>query len=150
MANLTASIIIKPTAALNRGDTSVFSSWVCIANSAGSFQRHLTTTLNLETRLVTLSEYITGTLTKKFGEISIYNQHVGFKFGSASNSNSMSPWVIACEPTLEPLCETTPLHEYFSYGLCNSSRAHAEALAAHRAGKEIASEYSSDYNPASS
>jgi hypothetical protein len=45
MANLTASIIIKPTAALNRGDTSVFSSWVCIANSAGSFQRHLTTTL---------------------------------------------------------------------------------------------------------
>jgi hypothetical protein len=40
----------------------------------------------------------------------------------------------------------TPLHEHFPYGLCNSSRAHAEALATHRAGKEIASEYSSDSN----
>jgi hypothetical protein len=47
------------------------------------------------------------------------------------------------------LCETTPLHEHFPYGLCNSSRAHAEALAARRAGKEITSEYSSDYNPVS-
>jgi hypothetical protein len=44
----------------------------------------------------------------------------------------------------------TPLHEHFPYGLYNSSRAYAEALAAHRAGKEIASEYSSDSNPASS
>jgi hypothetical protein len=37
MANSTASIIIKPIAALNRGDTFVFGSWVCIADSAGSF-----------------------------------------------------------------------------------------------------------------
>jgi predicted RecA/RadA family phage recombinase len=37
MANSTASIIIKPTAALNCGDTFVFGSWVCIANGAGSF-----------------------------------------------------------------------------------------------------------------
>jgi hypothetical protein len=43
----------------------------------------------------------------------------------------------------------TPLHKNFPYGLCNSSRAHAEALAAHRASKEITSEYSSDSNPAS-
>jgi hypothetical protein len=42
-----------------------------------------------------------------------------------------------------------PLHEHFPYGLCNSSRAHAEALTAHQAGKEIASEYSSDSNLAS-
>jgi hypothetical protein len=61
----------------------------------------------------------------------------------------MSPWIIACEPTPEPSCETTPLHEHFLYGLCNSSRAHVEALAARRAGKEIASEYSSDSNRAS-
>jgi hypothetical protein len=38
------------------------------------------------------------------------------------------------------------LHEHFPYGLCNSSRAHAEALAARRADKEIVSEYSSDSN----
>jgi hypothetical protein len=44
------------------------------------------------------------------------------------------------------LCETTPQHEHFPYGLCNSSRAHTEALAARRAGKKIASEYSSDSN----
>jgi hypothetical protein len=43
-----------------------------------------------------------------------------------------------------------PLHEHFPYGLCNSSRAHTEALAAHRVGKEIASEYYSDSNPTSS
>jgi hypothetical protein len=41
-----------------------------------------------------------------------------------------------------------PLHDHFPYGLCSSSRAHAEALAARQAGKEIASEYSSDSNPA--
>jgi hypothetical protein len=37
MANSTASIIIKPTAALNLGDTFVFSSWACIPDGAGSF-----------------------------------------------------------------------------------------------------------------
>jgi hypothetical protein len=37
MANSTASIIIKPTTALNRGDTFVFGSWVCIIDGAGSF-----------------------------------------------------------------------------------------------------------------
>jgi hypothetical protein len=41
------------------------------------------------------------------------------------------------------------LHDHFPYGLCNASRAHAEALSAHRAGKEIASEYNSDSNPVS-
>jgi hypothetical protein len=44
----------------------------------------------------------------------------------------------------------TPLHEHFPYGLCNASRAHAEALSARRARKEIVSEYNSDSNPVSS
>jgi hypothetical protein len=79
----------------------------------------------------------------------LYNQATDFESRSTSNSNSTSPWVIACEPASEPSCETIPLHEHFPYDLCNSSRAHAAALAAHRAGKEIASEYSSDSNPAS-
>jgi hypothetical protein len=38
------------------------------------------------------------------------------------------------------------LLEHFPYGLCNSSRAHAEALTARRPDKEIVSEYSSDSN----
>jgi hypothetical protein len=46
---------------------------------------------------VTLPEVITGDLTGKFGEISLYNQHADFESGSASNSNSTSPWVTACE-----------------------------------------------------
>jgi hypothetical protein len=76
MANSLALIIIKPTVALNRGDTFVFSSWVCTADSAGSFQLYLTMMPNLKTGLVTLPEVITGTLAEKFGDISLYNQHV--------------------------------------------------------------------------
>jgi hypothetical protein len=106
-------------------------------------------TLNLRTRLVTLPEVIMGDLTGKFSEISLYNQHADFKFGSASNSNSTSPRAIACEPTIEPSCADFPLHEHFPYDLCNASRAHAKALTARRAGKEIVSDYTSDSNPGS-
>jgi hypothetical protein len=143
MANSTAST------ALNCDDTFVFGSWVCTADGAGSFQRHLTMTPNPRTGLVTLPEVITGNLTGKFGEISLYNQHADFESGSASNSNSTSPWAIACEPATEPSCADAPLHEHFPYGICNASRAHAEALAARRADKEIVSDYSSDSNPTS-
>jgi hypothetical protein len=41
------------------------------------------------------------------------------------------------------------LTSHFPYGLCNASRAHAEALIARRAGKEIVSNYTSDTNPTS-
>jgi hypothetical protein len=95
---------------------------------------------------VTLPEVVTGDLTGKFGEISLYNQHADFELGSASNSNSTSPWAIACEPAARPSCADSPLHEHFPYGLCNVSRAHAKALTARRAGKEIVSEYNSDSN----
>jgi hypothetical protein len=149
MANLTTSILIKPTVAFNRGDTFVFGSWVCVADGAGSFQRCLTMTPNLKTGLVTFPEVITGTLAGKFCEISLYNQHADFEYESASNSNSTSPWVIACEPATEPTCEDAPLHECFPYGLGNASRAHVEAFVACRAGKEIIPDYSSDSNPAS-
>jgi hypothetical protein len=90
-----------------------------------------------------------GTLAEKFDETSRYTQVADFEPGSSSNSNSASPWVIAGEPALEPSCETIALHEHFPYGLYKSSRAHAEALVARWAGKEIASEYSSDSNPTS-
>jgi hypothetical protein len=147
MANSTASISIMPTVAFNRGDTFVFRSWVCTADGAGSFQRHLTMTPNPSTGLVTLPEVITGELTGKFGKISLYNQHADFEFGSASNSNSTSLWAIACEPATEPSCVDFPLHENFPYSLCNASKAHAEALTARRAGKEIVSDYTSVSNP---
>jgi hypothetical protein len=147
MANSMASIFIKPTVAFNRGDTFVFGSWVCTADGAGSFQRRLTMPPNPKTGLVTLPEVVMGNLAGKFGEILLYNQHADFELGSASNSNSTSLWAIACESAIEPSCADSPLHEHFSYGLCNASRAHAEALSARRAGKEIISEYNSDSNP---
>jgi hypothetical protein len=86
---------------------------------------------------------------RKFGEISLFNQHANFESGSASNSNSTSPWVTASESATEPSCVDTPLHEHFPFGLYNASRAHAEALIARWAGKEIVSDYASDSNSSS-
>jgi hypothetical protein len=106
-------------------------------------------TPNPSTGLVTLPEVVTGELAGKFGEISLYNQHADFELGSDSNSNSRSPWTIACEPAIEPSCADSPLHEHFPYGLYNASKAHAKALTARRAGKEIVSDYTSDSNPVS-
>jgi hypothetical protein len=79
---------------------------------------------------VTLPEVVKGDLVEKFGEISLYNQHTDFEFGPASNSNSMSPWAIVCEPATQPLCADSPLHEHFPYCRCNTSKAHAKALSA--------------------
>jgi hypothetical protein len=149
MANSTASIFIKPTVAFNRSDTFVFGSWVCTADGTGSFHRCLTMPPNPKTSVVTLPESVTGDLAEKFGKISLYNQHTDFELGYASNSNSTPLWAIACEPAIGPLCADSPLHEHFPYGLCNASRAHAEALSARRAGKGIVSEYNSDSNPVS-
>jgi hypothetical protein len=149
MANSTASALIKPTVSFNRGDTFAFGSWVCTIDGARSFQRRLTMTLNPRTGLVTLFEVIPGDLAGKFGEILLYNLHDDFEFGSASNSNSTSPWAIACEPATEPSCADFALHEHYSYGLCNASKAHAKALTTRWAGKEVVSDYTSDSNPGS-
>jgi hypothetical protein len=51
---------------------------------------------------VTLPEVVTGKLAGKFGKISLFNQHADFELGSASNSNSMSPWAVACESAAQP------------------------------------------------
>jgi hypothetical protein len=87
MANSTASDFIKPIVAVNRSNTFVFGSWVCTAGGAGSFQRCFTMTPNPSTGLMTLPEVVTGELTGKFGEISLYNQYPDFELGSDSNSN---------------------------------------------------------------
>jgi hypothetical protein len=149
MVNSTALIPIKPIVAFNQSGTFVFGSWVCTTDGAGSFQRRLTMTPNPSTGLVTLPEVVMGELAGKFGEISLYNQHADFKLGSDSNLNSTSPWAIACESATEPSCADSPLYEHFPYGLCNASKAHAKALIARRAGKEIVSDYTSDSNPVS-
>jgi hypothetical protein len=148
MANSTVSILIKPTVAFNCGDTFIFGSWICTADGTGSFQRCLTMTPNPRTGLVTLPKVITGDLAGKFGEISLYNQHTDFEFGSASKSNLTSPWAITCEPATEPSCANFPLHEHFPYGLCNASKTHVKALTARRPGKKIVSDNTSD-NPGS-
>jgi hypothetical protein len=68
MANSTVSIIIKPTATLNRDDTFVFGSWVCVADGTRSFQCYLTKTPNPETGLVPLPEVVMNTLTKNLAK----------------------------------------------------------------------------------
>jgi hypothetical protein len=144
MANSTASIFIKPTVAFKCGDTFVFGSWVYTADGARSFQRRLTMSPNPETGLVTLREVVTGNLVGKFGEISLYNQHADFELGSDSNSNSTSPWAIACEPTTQPSHAASPLCERFARGPRDVSRAHSKAPTTRRAGKEIVPQYDSD------
>jgi hypothetical protein len=62
--------------------------------------------------------------------------------------NWTSPWATTCEPATEPSCADFPLHQHFPYGLCNASKAHAKALTARWAGKEIVSDYTSDSNHA--
>jgi hypothetical protein len=144
MANSTASVYIKPTVAFNRGDTFVFGAWVCTADGAGSFQRRLTMPPNPETGLVTLPEVVTGELTGKFGEISLFDQHADFELGSASNSSSTSPWTVIFEPATQPSHVNSPLRERFTRGPRNVSRAHKKAPTTRRAGKEPVPEYDSD------
>jgi hypothetical protein len=57
---------------------------------------------------VTLPEVVAGELAGKFGEISLFNHHADFELESASNSNSTSPWAIACEPAPRPSHVITP------------------------------------------
>jgi hypothetical protein len=148
MANSTTSISIKPTVAFNRGDTFVFGSWVCTADRwVLPAPPHLGTQPEDRARDTSSGDH--GQSHRKIRRNSLYNQHTDSESESASNSNSASPWVTACESATEPSCADAPLHEHFPYGLCNASRAHAEALATRRADKEIVSDYSSDSNPAS-
>jgi hypothetical protein len=148
MANSTASIYIKPTAAFKRGDTFIFGSWVCTADGAGSFQCRLTMPANLETWLDSLPEVVTGELAGKFGEISLFNRHADFELGSASNWNLTSPWAIVCEPATQPSHVDSPPRERFTRGPRNVSRAHTKAPTTRWAGKEIVPEYDSDSNTA--
>jgi hypothetical protein len=103
---------------------------------------------NPETGLVILPEVVTCELTVKFGEISLFNQHADFELGSASNSNSTSPWAIVCEPATQPSHVDSPPSERFTRGPRNVSRAHTEAPTSRRASKEIAPEYDSDSDTA--
>jgi hypothetical protein len=148
MANSTVPVHIKSTVAFSRGDTFVFGAWVCTADGTGSFQRHLTMPPNPETGLVTLPEVVTGELAGKFGEISLFDLHADFELGSASNSNSVSPWATVCEPAAQPSHADSPPRERFTRGPRNLSRARTEAPPAGRADKEPVPEYNSDSDTA--
>jgi hypothetical protein len=148
MANSTAPVYFKPTVAFNRGDTFVFGAWVCTADGTGSFQRRLTMSPNPETDFVTLPEVDTGELVGKFGKISLFDHHADFELESASNSNSTSPWAIACEPATQPSHVVPPPRERSARGPRILSRARTEAPSSRRAGKEPVPEYNSDSNTA--
>jgi hypothetical protein len=103
---------------------------------------------NPETGLVTLPEVVTGELAGKFGVISLFDQHTDFELGSASNSNSTSPWAIVCEPATHPSHADSPPRKRFTRGPRNVSRAHTKASSTRRAGKEPVPKYNSDSDTA--
>jgi hypothetical protein len=103
---------------------------------------------NPETGFVTLPEVVTGELAGKFGEISLFDHHADFELRSISNSNSTSPWAIACEPAAQPSHVVSPPRERSTRGPSNLSRARTEAPSSRRAGKEPVPEYNSDSNTA--
>jgi hypothetical protein len=148
MANSTAPVYFKPTVAFNCGDTFVFGAWVCTADSAGSVQRRLTMPPNPKAGFVTLPEVVTGELAGKFGEIPLFNHHADFELESASNSNSTSPWAIACEPATQPSQAVPSPREHSARGPRILSRARTEAPSSHRAGKEPIPEYNSNSDTA--
>jgi hypothetical protein len=103
---------------------------------------------NPETGLMTLPEVVTGELARKFGKISLFDEHADFELGSASNSNSTSPWAIVCEPATQPSHADSPPRERFTRAPRNVSRAHTKAPITRRAGKEPVPEYDSDSDTA--
>jgi hypothetical protein len=97
---------------------------------------------NPETGFVTLPEVVIGELAGKFGEISL------FELESASNSNSTSPWAIACEPATQPSHVVPPPRERSTRGPRNPCRTRTGAPSSRRAGKEPVPEYNSDSDTA--
>jgi hypothetical protein len=148
MANSTTPVYFKPTVAFNRGDTYVFGAWVYTADGTGSFHQRLTMQPNPETGFVTLPEVVTGEPAGKFGEISLFNHHADFELEPASNSNSTSPWTIACESAAQPSHVVPPFRECPMRGPRNPCRARTGAPSSRRAGKEPVLEYNSDSDTA--
>jgi hypothetical protein len=105
---------------------------------------------NPKTGFVTLPEVVTGELAGKFGEISLFNHHADFELESASNSNSMSPWAIACEPAAQPSQVVPSPREHSARGPRTLSRARTGAPTSRWAGKEPVPEYNSDSDTAPS
>jgi hypothetical protein len=103
---------------------------------------------NPETGFVTLPEVVTGELAGQFGEISLFNDHADFELESASNSNSTSPWAIACEPSTQQSHVVPPSSECSTRGPCNPCRARTGPPSSRRAGKEPVPEYNSDSDTA--
>jgi hypothetical protein len=97
---------------------------------------------------VTLPEVVTGELAGKLGEIWLFDHHADFELGSISNSNSMSPWAIACEPATQPSHVVSPPREHSTRGPRIGSRARTEAPSLRQAGKEPVPEYNSDSDTA--
>jgi hypothetical protein len=93
---------------------------------------------------VTLPEVVTGELADKFGKISLFDHYADFELESASNSNSTSPWAIACKSAAQPPQEVPSPRERSARGPRVLSRARTGAHSSRRAGKEPVREYNSD------
>jgi hypothetical protein len=97
---------------------------------------------------VTLPEVFTGELAGKFGEILLFNHHADFELEYASNSNSTSPWAIACESAAQPSQVVPSPRERSTCGPRILSRPRTGAPSSRRAGKEPIPECNSDSDTA--
>jgi hypothetical protein len=93
---------------------------------------------------MTLPEAVTGKLAGKFGKISLFNHHADFELESTSNTNSTSPWAIACKPASQPSQAIPSPRERSVHGPRTLSRARTGAPTSCRAGKERVPECNSD------
>jgi hypothetical protein len=103
---------------------------------------------NPKTGFVMLPEVVTGELAGKFGEISLFDHHADFELETASNSNSTSPWAIACELAAQPSLAVPSPRERSARGPRVLNRARMGAPTSRRAGKEPVPEYNSDSDAA--
>jgi hypothetical protein len=103
---------------------------------------------NPKTGFVTLPEVVTGELAGKFGEISLFDHHADFELESNSNSDSTSPWAIACELAAQPSQAVPSPCEHSARGPRILSQARTGAPTSRRVGKEPVPEYNSDSDAA--
>jgi hypothetical protein len=138
-------ITIKPTVAFQQGDTFVFGSWVYIADTAGSFQRHLTPTPEKKPAFTMLLASPVEDLAENFGKILVSDPLMGHKVESEYYSGSTSSWVKPRELAPEPSCGSASTPQRLLFELRNTGAAYQAVLPKFRnPGKLPALEYYSD------
>jgi hypothetical protein len=140
-----AFVINKPTVAFAQGEAFNFGSWVCVADDARSFQRHLTLTPEKKHASTKLSPSSVEDLVENFGEISLSGIVRGHELEYEYYSGSTSTWSNPRKLAPEPSCESDFPPQHLLFRLHNASVAYQALLPKlHRPNKEIEFDLCSD------